>query len=700
MRLPALSAALLAAGVVLLAAGAVLAQSLPEREWGEPWNGVGYGVRATGLGGAYTAVADDFDGAYWNPGGLVRMRDTQIGFVTGDAAWQRRFTTKAGASTVPYLFGLGFVTAEFKPWAAGLNIIRSFHSESFLPWQEDFYMGTFVLPLNAARTAGLGVNVKYMFSDYWYTHPFVGGAGVLNPATGWAADAGFYFSIPLPLRDRRREINLGATARNLVGQSRVLNTQRTMPSEASLGFSFVFDDLVPRERSLVALDYNQAMRATLGSYDTQLRLGFEQWFFQNNAAFRFGYATPFPRYDAQESQLMNPVSFASGTYSYLSQGRPIWAGGVTVSLFKFQVNLAVTVPVETVKAEKFPDVPEVWRVNGASSSGAATAKAMDKTRFYLSVLYHLGAGVTAPYAKVSVEPLVFAPKKGEVAVFTIDYKDERGIDFWSLEIKNSARVPVRTYSGRGAPPERLVWDGLDDRFNLAPDDDYTYTLTVRNRDRVETITAPQSLRVFTPGEVKATSPDLTPLQRINEENQRREEAAKAAVKPLINTQLRSAKESFAPAAVGTPAEPGEGPALLVPAPIQAPAPETATASSAPGAETPYTAYRGIAPEQILRIQVPSAGKPGEPMVLDYQSEQYVLRYLLREVKSLTEQSFANIGGTAGSFMVQARYGNHLLVAQTPVAVVRGLREGRLDDTQWVRAATITLDGQAISPDLR
>jgi hypothetical protein len=88
------------------------------------------------------------------------------------------------------------------------------------------------------------------------------------------------------------------------------------------------------------------------------------------------------------------------------------------------------------------------------------------------------------------------------------------------------------------------------------------------------------------------------------------------------------------------------------------------------------------------------------MVLDYQTQQYVLRYLIREVKSLTQQSFANVGQTVGSFMVQARFGNHILVAQTPMEVARGLREGRLDDSQWVRAASITLDGQTILPDMR
>jgi len=88
------------------------------------------------------------------------------------------------------------------------------------------------------------------------------------------------------------------------------------------------------------------------------------------------------------------------------------------------------------------------------------------------------------------------------------------------------------------------------------------------------------------------------------------------------------------------------------------------------------------------------------MVVEYETEQTVLKYLLREVKSLTEQSYASVGPGAGRFTIQARWGSHVLVAETPAEVVRGMREGRLDENQWVRAARIELDARPIEPDLR
>src|SRR5690348_7970639 len=139
-----------AAGLLLVSSLA-RAQGLPEREFGEPWNGVGFGARAIGMGGAYTAVADDIDALWWNPGGLVRMRDTQVAVGTADASWARRTTINQGTSVFLPVTGAAFVTSAFKPWVAGLGVIRNFHPESLLPWQDDYAQGTFVLPMNQAR---------------------------------------------------------------------------------------------------------------------------------------------------------------------------------------------------------------------------------------------------------------------------------------------------------------------------------------------------------------------------------------------------------------------------------------------------------------------------------------------------------------------------------------------------------------------
>ncbi len=41
-------------------------------------NEEGFGTRALAMGGAYTAVADDYSGIYWNPAGLGSITKTGI----------------------------------------------------------------------------------------------------------------------------------------------------------------------------------------------------------------------------------------------------------------------------------------------------------------------------------------------------------------------------------------------------------------------------------------------------------------------------------------------------------------------------------------------------------------------------------------------------------------------------------------------
>ncbi|MCD4796794.1 MAG: hypothetical protein K8R49_06475 [Candidatus Cloacimonetes bacterium] len=42
---------------------------------------IGAGVRASGMGGAFAAVADDGSAIYWNPSGIAQMRNTEIGIM-------------------------------------------------------------------------------------------------------------------------------------------------------------------------------------------------------------------------------------------------------------------------------------------------------------------------------------------------------------------------------------------------------------------------------------------------------------------------------------------------------------------------------------------------------------------------------------------------------------------------------------------
>jgi hypothetical protein len=76
-----------------------------------------------------------------------------------------------------------------------------------------------------------------------------------------------------------------------------------------------------------------------------------------------------------------------------------------------------------------------------------------------------------------------------------------------------------------------------------------------------------------------------------------------------------------------------------------------------------------------------------------------LSYLAREIRNVTIQNYSVVGPTVGSFLVQARYGNHLIVVETPMEVAKRLKNGDMDEKQWVKLARITLDGKPIQPVL-
>lgn len=65
----------------LLCCGTAAAQFIPQRiSIASSPNPVGSGARATGMGGAFIAVADDATAASWNPAGLTQLRKPEVSF--------------------------------------------------------------------------------------------------------------------------------------------------------------------------------------------------------------------------------------------------------------------------------------------------------------------------------------------------------------------------------------------------------------------------------------------------------------------------------------------------------------------------------------------------------------------------------------------------------------------------------------------
>lgn len=90
----------------------------------------------------------------------------------------------------------------------------------------------------------------------------------------------------------------------------------------------------------------------------------------------------------------------------------------------------------------------------------------------------------------SVSPLIFTPDgDGRDDILTIALNPENGgsLAEWSLQIHDSRNVTVRTWQGRGAPPDRVEWDGLS-RDGEEPRSAESYDITFYMADILGNVT--------------------------------------------------------------------------------------------------------------------------------------------------------------------------------------------------------------------
>jgi FlgD Ig-like domain len=101
------------------------------------------------------------------------------------------------------------------------------------------------------------------------------------------------------------------------------------------------------------------------------------------------------------------------------------------------------------------------------------------------------------FASSEADPPAFSPI-GENSVTRFDLKahTKAAAESWTLEIVNKSKHAVRQFSGRGAPPSHVMWDGKDESGMPLPDGHYRYQLvvvdnegrTVTGHDRIVEIT--------------------------------------------------------------------------------------------------------------------------------------------------------------------------------------------------------------------
>ncbi|MEN9838606.1 MAG: hypothetical protein RL177_85 [Bacteroidota bacterium] len=238
----------------LLTAVAVLLPGIASAQitrvsYGNDFLSTGGGARALGMGGAFTGIADDATGAFWNPAGLTRITRTQAGFMHS-----QRFGGSVNydyASIAHPLDGSGAVVglSLFRQGVDGIkNTLNAWDRERDRPVADptdqitEFSASDVALMLSYAaplsESLSWGTNVKLVY----------GRLGPFAQAWGYSLDAGVLYT--------RGSFRAGITAVDLTTLLKFwsVNEERLEPlrdyfSDAEL------NDAFPRGRTELSLPY-------------------------------------------------------------------------------------------------------------------------------------------------------------------------------------------------------------------------------------------------------------------------------------------------------------------------------------------------------------------------------------------------------------------------------------------------------------
>jgi len=208
---------------------------------------IGFGARPMGLGGAYTAIANDAYATLWNPAGLANLQGQYASF----------FYTKQ-FDLIPYTLALYAKGFEDKNWSHSEGLLVSGDDalrETVLFFAFGYSMDQFVDGLS------LGATIKYKNATFGNNQD--GGEGqVRGSAVGFGLDLGMLYTLS-------PKMTLGASMKNIFDFVSWNSSARGMYTQGS-PFRFIGGiALYPRANLLFGIDFEKSFHT-----DTHDRLHF------------------------------------------------------------------------------------------------------------------------------------------------------------------------------------------------------------------------------------------------------------------------------------------------------------------------------------------------------------------------------------------------------------------------------------------
>jgi hypothetical protein len=107
------------------------------------------GARAVGMGGAFSAVSDDFSAFYWNPAGLVLMENGNAN-VFFDSVFSGNEKN----------FGLNYTYPVFSDMTIAATYLKTIYMAS--NFTDDLFYLTYAAYLHEQRSVSFGINLKFI----------------------------------------------------------------------------------------------------------------------------------------------------------------------------------------------------------------------------------------------------------------------------------------------------------------------------------------------------------------------------------------------------------------------------------------------------------------------------------------------------------------------------------------------------------
>jgi hypothetical protein len=673
-------------------------------------NTVGIGPRAIGMGGAFTAVADDASAAYWNVAGLAQLSSYELSISSAPVYFKDHMdgtspipppngTTPIPAFGFPWYSSIQFMMPIAKENTLGLSLFRPFHT------QQDFYSGNTVMSttqreensylqnpsfqqseillsyaarFSAVKNFSVGINVKRITNDPYYIRYFGSDPSIAtqleNPirVIGFGVDVGILYRIPITKYSE--EFRIGLALNDLVGSAQYSNGfnlgsslstppitilvgpgfETPIPPEITLGFAYK-NDFFFKIRNITDIDFDQISDPRIDDADNKtVRFGTEFWFFRDVLGIRAGYSTPLSR----------PGMVTLGMSIRALNG-------------DFETDAAYLLPVSPSAS-----------VSQGSAIGTYDTSGINFEPFWIGVAYRFGGGDEIPPPKVNayVRPNSFTPSNGEKATFYLDTSEDVTVDHWTVLIYDKDNHLARGLRGHGTPPTKVIWGGEDDTYQPLLPGVYTWAFQVEDNLGHIGSTPVQTVEILAPptNAIKDTAKLFSIRQQqqalLTQERAQLTKLAQDNLKVLLGTTEGEPNTLSGTASTPTQVE-ASGNTLY---------PEAGG--------VPALGFNNLSADQVLNthFEKNTEGKP--IIVVNYRSKLTIVPYLYQEAAEVIKTTVNSVGTGLKEISTRVYYGKNELSLLTPTEAAANYASGKIQQLQLLQLSDIHINGEKVGPN--